>query len=199
MNEVQNWVSEQGQLVSRIEIRSATSFFVSTDILGRHGFALNPQEDGLQAFSAPSGRLADNLAASSITDRTGSSGGRSRRATACRFLVDALMRAELWSRAATPENSQHADLLARQRTKTPPEMFQTSASHSSYHLGQVVLLRLRLVAWPPPLRGLTQQLRREQPVVRLPAYGRFCPVKEAAGEKRTGREYSVAIGRAESK
>ncbi len=47
------------------------------------------------------------------------------------------------------------DLLATGRQKTPLEMLQTIASHSSYHLGQVVVLRQMLHAWPPPSGGLT--------------------------------------------
>ena len=34
-------------------------------------------------------------------------------------------------------------------------MLQTIGSHDSYHLGQVVLLRRMLGAWPPPSGGLT--------------------------------------------
>lgn len=47
------------------------------------------------------------------------------------------------------------DLLAKRGTKTPLEMLQTIASHNSCHLGQVVVLRQRLCAWPPPSGGLT--------------------------------------------
>jgi uncharacterized damage-inducible protein DinB len=50
---------------------------------------------------------------------------------------------------------QEADLLAKRGTKTPLGMLQTIALHNSYHLGQVVLLRQRLGAWPPPSGGLT--------------------------------------------
>ena len=48
-----------------------------------------------------------------------------------------------------------SDLLARHGNKTAMEMLQTIALHNSYHLGQVVLLRQRLCAWPPPSGGLT--------------------------------------------
>jgi uncharacterized damage-inducible protein DinB len=48
-----------------------------------------------------------------------------------------------------------ADLLAKRGTKTQAEMLQTIASHNSYHIGQVVVLRQRLGAWPPPSGGLT--------------------------------------------
>ncbi len=47
------------------------------------------------------------------------------------------------------------DLLVKQGTKTRLEMLQAVASHNSYHLGQVVVLRQRLGAWPPPGGGLT--------------------------------------------
>lgn len=48
-----------------------------------------------------------------------------------------------------------ADLFAEGDQKTRLEMLQTIASHNSYHLGQVVLLRQMLGAWPPPGGGLT--------------------------------------------
>ncbi len=51
--------------------------------------------------------------------------------------------------------TQEMDLLAKRGTKTPLEMLQTIASHNSYHLGQVVVLRQRLCAWPPASGGLT--------------------------------------------
>ena len=50
--------------------------------------------------------------------------------------------------------TQEADLLVKRGAKTRLEMLQTIASHNSYHLGQVVLLRERLCAWPPPSGGL---------------------------------------------
>jgi uncharacterized damage-inducible protein DinB len=34
-------------------------------------------------------------------------------------------------------------------------MFHTIASHTSYHIGQVVMLRQLLGKWPPPSGGLT--------------------------------------------
>jgi len=55
-----------------------------------------------------------------------------------------------------------ADLLAKRGRKTPLEVLQTIASHNSYHLGQVVVLRQRLCAWPPPSGGLTWQLPAER-------------------------------------
>ena len=39
--------------------------------------------------------------------------------------------------------------------KSRLELLQTIGSHNSYHLGQVVLLRQMLGAWPPPSGGLT--------------------------------------------
>ena len=39
--------------------------------------------------------------------------------------------------------------------KSRLEMLHTLASHNSYHLGQVVLLRRMLGAWPPPSGGLS--------------------------------------------
>ncbi len=51
--------------------------------------------------------------------------------------------------------SSHSNLLAKRGTKTPAEMLQTIASHNSYHLGQVVVIRQRLGAWPPASGGLT--------------------------------------------
>ncbi len=50
---------------------------------------------------------------------------------------------------------QRMDLLAKRGSKTPLEMLQSIASHNSYHLGQVVVLRQTLHAWPPPSGGLT--------------------------------------------
>lgn len=40
--------------------------------------------------------------------------------------------------------TQEADLLVKRGTKTQLEMLQTIASHNSYHIGQVVVLRQRL-------------------------------------------------------
>ncbi len=51
--------------------------------------------------------------------------------------------------------SQQTDLLAKDRSRTRLEMLQAIASHNSYHIGQVVLLRKQLGAWPPPAGGLT--------------------------------------------
>jgi uncharacterized damage-inducible protein DinB len=51
--------------------------------------------------------------------------------------------------------SRLAHLFSRERKKSRLEMLQAIASHSSYHAGQVVLLRKLLGAWPPPSGGLT--------------------------------------------
>jgi uncharacterized damage-inducible protein DinB len=51
--------------------------------------------------------------------------------------------------------AQRTDLFTRKGNKTNLEMFQTIASHNSYHVGQVVALRRQLGAWPPPSGGLT--------------------------------------------
>jgi uncharacterized damage-inducible protein DinB len=48
-----------------------------------------------------------------------------------------------------------SDLLSKGGRKSRLEMLHTIASHNSYHLGQVVLLRQMLGAWPPPSGGLT--------------------------------------------
>ncbi|MFQ5789719.1 MAG: DinB family protein [Acidobacteriota bacterium] len=51
--------------------------------------------------------------------------------------------------------SREQDLLSKQRKKTPLKMLHTIASHNSYHLGQVALLRRISGGWPPPSGGLT--------------------------------------------
>lgn len=71
---------------------------------------------------------------------------------------------EEWERAvndfckgleALERGSRGADLLAKRGRKSRLEMLQTIASHNSYHLGQVALLRQMLGTWPPPSGGLT--------------------------------------------
>jgi uncharacterized damage-inducible protein DinB len=47
------------------------------------------------------------------------------------------------------------ELLTEGDRKTLFEMLQVIASHNSHHLGQVVVLRQMLGAWPPPGGGLT--------------------------------------------
>jgi uncharacterized damage-inducible protein DinB len=55
--------------------------------------------------------------------------------------------------------SRESDLFRRRTSafdeKSRLEMLHTIASHGSYHIGQVVLLRQILGAWPPPSGGLT--------------------------------------------
>ena len=51
--------------------------------------------------------------------------------------------------------SRGADLLTKRGKHTRLGMLHAIASHNSYHLGQVVLLRQMLGAWPPPAGGLT--------------------------------------------
>ena len=47
------------------------------------------------------------------------------------------------------------DLFASSEGKSALEILQLVASHNSYHLGQIVLLRRALGAWPPPGGGAT--------------------------------------------
>lgn len=51
--------------------------------------------------------------------------------------------------------SRESDLFSKGGRKSRLEMLQTIASHNSYHLGQIVLIRQVLGAWPPPAGGLT--------------------------------------------
>ncbi|HYL16961.1 MAG TPA: DinB family protein [Terriglobales bacterium] len=51
--------------------------------------------------------------------------------------------------------SRKTDVFAMLGKKSRLEMLQTIASHTSYHAGQVVLLRQMLKKWPPPSGGLT--------------------------------------------
>lgn len=48
-----------------------------------------------------------------------------------------------------------ADLHAPIRKKKPAEILQVTAAHNSYHLGQIVLLRQLIGAWPPAAGGFT--------------------------------------------
>ncbi len=48
-----------------------------------------------------------------------------------------------------------ADLMQKRGGKSRIEMLQTIASHSSYHIGQLVTVRQMLGAWPPPSGGVT--------------------------------------------
>jgi uncharacterized damage-inducible protein DinB len=51
--------------------------------------------------------------------------------------------------------AREADLLATRGKHSRLGMLQSLASHNSYHIGQVVLLRQMLGAWPPPSGGVT--------------------------------------------
>lgn len=53
------------------------------------------------------------------------------------------------------ERSGKGDLLATMGKISRLRMLHTIASHTSYHVGQVVILRQLLVKWPPPSGGLT--------------------------------------------
>jgi uncharacterized damage-inducible protein DinB len=54
---------------------------------------------------------------------------------------------------ALARRSRDPDPLSKRGRTTRLEMFQTVASHNSYHAGQVVLLRRMLGTWPPITRG----------------------------------------------
>lgn len=47
------------------------------------------------------------------------------------------------------------DLAAQRKGSSRMEMIRAIASHNSYHLGQAVVLRQMLRAWPPPSGGVT--------------------------------------------
>lgn len=51
--------------------------------------------------------------------------------------------------------SREVDLLGKIGKTSRLRMLHTIASHTSYHTGQVVLLRQLLGKWPPPSGGLT--------------------------------------------
>ncbi len=57
--------------------------------------------------------------------------------------------------AKLDRQSRAADLLATRGKHSRLGMLQSLASHTSYHAGQVVVLRQMLGAWPPPSGGLT--------------------------------------------
>ena len=57
--------------------------------------------------------------------------------------------------AALNSRSRREDLLTRRGTMTALEMLRIIGSHTSYHIGQVALLRQLLGAWPPPSGGVT--------------------------------------------
>jgi uncharacterized damage-inducible protein DinB len=51
--------------------------------------------------------------------------------------------------------SRRADLLTTRGKHSRLGMLQAIASHNSYHVGQVVVLRQMLGKWPPPSGGVT--------------------------------------------
>lgn len=53
------------------------------------------------------------------------------------------------------DRSRGAALLVARGDKSPLEILESIALHNSYHVGQVVLLRRMLDAWPPPSGGVT--------------------------------------------
>jgi uncharacterized damage-inducible protein DinB len=59
------------------------------------------------------------------------------------------------SLAALGRSSRRKDLLATRGTMTALEMLRTIGSHTSYHVGQVALVRQSLGSWPPPSGGVT--------------------------------------------
>ena len=56
---------------------------------------------------------------------------------------------------ALDRGARESDLFGKQGKKSRLEMLHAIASHNSYHLGQAVLLRQMLGAWPPPQGSLT--------------------------------------------
>jgi len=56
---------------------------------------------------------------------------------------------------ALTRRSRQVDLCSKRGTKSPLEMLLLIALHNSYHVGQVVLLRQVMGAWPPPSGGAT--------------------------------------------
>jgi len=57
--------------------------------------------------------------------------------------------------AALERCSRSVDPMSRRGKMSRLEMLHLIGSHTSYHVGQVVLLRQMLGAWPPPSGGLT--------------------------------------------
>ena len=52
-------------------------------------------------------------------------------------------------------HSQQADPLSKRGEITRMEMIHLVASHTSYHVGQVAIMRQLLGSWPPPSGGIT--------------------------------------------
>jgi len=57
--------------------------------------------------------------------------------------------------ALLDRRSRKADPLSKRGKMTRLEMLHIIGSHTSYHAGQVALLRQLLAAWPPPSGGVT--------------------------------------------
>jgi uncharacterized damage-inducible protein DinB len=57
--------------------------------------------------------------------------------------------------AALERHSSEIDLFSKQGKWTPLEMLHIVSSHTSYHVGQIAMLRQLLGAWPPPSGGVT--------------------------------------------
>lgn len=49
--------------------------------------------------------------------------------------------------------AEREDMFVVRERSSPVQMLRSVASHNSYHLGQIVLLRRMLGAWPPPGGG----------------------------------------------
>ena len=56
---------------------------------------------------------------------------------------------------ALERRSHQVDLLSKRGKWTPLELLHVVGSHTSYHVGQIALLRQLLGAWPPPRGGVT--------------------------------------------
>jgi uncharacterized damage-inducible protein DinB len=56
---------------------------------------------------------------------------------------------------ALERRSRKGDLLAERGKWTRVEIVHATGSHTTYHVGQVALMRQLLGAWPPPSGGLT--------------------------------------------
>jgi uncharacterized damage-inducible protein DinB len=53
------------------------------------------------------------------------------------------------------QRSHQKESVEKGRRWSRPDMIQIISSHNSYHLGQIVLIRRMLGAWPPPSGGDT--------------------------------------------
>lgn len=59
------------------------------------------------------------------------------------------------ARRALESRAHKADLWSRHGRWSAVELLLVIGSHTSYHVGQITLLRQALGAWPPPSGGLT--------------------------------------------